>query len=142
MFVVLIPDLDIEKKESKFDLIYKFISDPIYLLIIGIFIGIILSYLFIKLSRQRRYVESSFIPEDSPKYDENFKDLFQNINDSEKCKKLYKSLMTKVHPDRFSGTDKERRALELSQELGKFKFNYQKLKEIENIINSEIYNSL
>ena len=45
--------------------------------------------------------------------------------------------MIKVHPDNFSGTDKEIRASELSQELGKYKHNYSKLKNIEKIILNE-----
>jgi hypothetical protein len=50
-------------------------------------------------------------------------------------------MMVKVHPDKFSGTDKEVRASELSQELGKYKHNYSKLKELEKIILDEFNNS-
>ena len=42
--------------------------------------------------------------------------------------------MRKVHPDKFLGTEKHERALELSKELGKNRINYSKLKDLEKVI--------
>ena len=84
----------------------------------------ILSYIFKILFANKTTLTDVDLVKEPIDRKRSFGGLFQNLGNSDKCKELYKSLMVKVHPDKFSGTDKEVRASELSQELGKYKHNY------------------
>lgn len=126
------------KTELPIRLIDQILLDPIYMLIIGVVIGLILSYIFKILFANKTAVTDFDLVKEPIDTKGSFGSLFQNLGNSDKCKELYKSLMVKVHPDKFSGTDKEVRALELSQELGKYKHNYSKLKHLEKTINLEL----
>jgi uncharacterized membrane protein YraQ (UPF0718 family) len=129
------------KTELPISLIDQILLDPIYMLIIGVVIGLILSYIFKILFANKTTLTDVDLVKEPIDTKGSFGGLFQNLGNSDKCKELYKSLMVKVHPDKFSGTDKEVRASELSQELGKYKHNYSNLKELEKIILDEFNNS-
>lgn len=129
------------KTELPISLIDQILLDPIYMLIIGVVIGLTLSYIFKILFANKTTLTDVDLVKEPVDTKGSFGSLFQNLGNSDKCKELYKSLMVKVHPDKFSGTDKEVRASELSQELGKYKHNYSKLKELEKIILDEFKNS-
>mgnify|MGYP006142801541 CR=1 FL=1 len=126
-----------DKTELPTSLLDQILLDPIYMLIIGIVIGLILSYIFKILFANKTALPDFDLVKEPINTEGSFGSLFQNLSNSDKCKELYKSLIIKVHPDNFSGTDKEVRASELSQELGKYKLNYSKLKELEKIILDE-----
>ncbi len=54
-------------------------------------------------------------------------------------KALYKKLISKVHPDRFpNDIEKQKRAEEISAMLTEAKRNYNKLLEIEQLIETEL----
>ena len=54
-------------------------------------------------------------------------------------KALYKKLITKVHPDRFpNDIEKQKRAEEISAMLTEAKRNYNRLIEIEQLIENEL----
>jgi len=122
------------KTKLPISFIDQILQDPIYMLIIGVVIGLILSYIFKILYVNKTTLPNIDLAKEPIESKGNFGSLFQNLSNSDKCKELYKSLMIKVHPDKYSGTNKEGRASELSQELGKCKLNYSKLKELEKII--------
>ena len=132
-----IDNIDKDKTELPLSLVDLILYDPVYTFLIGVILGLIISYIFQKLFFTKNTLPNIELKKEPIDSEGNFGDLFQNIGNSDKCKDLYKSLMIKVHPDKFSGTDKEVRASELSQELGKYKLNYSKLKEIEKIILDE-----
>jgi uncharacterized membrane protein YraQ (UPF0718 family) len=136
-----IDNIDKDKTELPLSLVDLILHDPVYTFLIGVILGLIISYIFRKLFSTKNTLPNVELKKEPIDSEGNFGDLFQNIGNSDKCKDLYKSLMIKVHPDKFSGTDKEDRASELSQELGKYKLNYSKLKEIEKIILDEFNNS-
>tara|TARA_Y100000022_G_scaffold61904_1_gene53069 strand:- start:1215 stop:1640 length:426 start_codon:yes stop_codon:yes gene_type:complete len=136
-----IDNINNNKTELPIRLIDQILLDPIYMLIIGVVIGLILSYIFKILFANKTALTDVDLVKEPIDTKGSFGILFQNLGNSDKCKELYKSLMVKVHPDKFSGTDKEVRASELSQELGKYKHNYSKLKELEKIILDEFKNS-
>ena len=96
-----------------------------------------MSYVLRKLFSIKNTLPNVELKKEPIETEGNFGDLFQNLSNSDKCKDLYKSLIIKVHPDKFLGTDKEEKVLELAQELGKYKLNYMKLKEIEKVISDE-----
>lgn len=57
-----------------------------------------------------------------------------------KSKELYKSLITKVHPDRFpNDIEKQKKAEQFSAMLTEAKRNYSQLIEIKNLIETELY---
>lgn len=136
-----IDNINKDKTELPIRLIDQILLDPIYMLIIGVVIGLILSYILKILFANKTAVTNVDLVKEPIDTKGSFGSLFQNLSDSDKCKHLYKSLMIKVHPDKFSGTNKEERVLELSQNLGKYKHNYSKLKELEKIILDEFKNS-
>ena len=123
--------------EPSTSLVELFLQNPVYTFITGIIIGLILSYIFSFLFANKNPLINVDLQKKPIKTESNFRALFQNLSDSDKCKDLYKLLMRKVHPDKFLGTEKHERALELSKELGKNKINYSKLKEIEKVILNE-----
>ena len=132
--------IDDEKTDLNLSLIDLILQDPVYIFLIGIISGIILSYVlrkFFFIKKTKKTLPIVELKKDSKETEGNFGDLFQNLSNSDKCKDLYKSLMIKVHPDKFLGTDKEEKMLRLAQELGKNKLNYMKLREIEKIISNE-----
>ena len=132
-----IDSINNNKTELPNSLLDQILLDPIYVLIIGVVIGFILSYIFKILFANKTALPDFDLVKEPIDTEGSFGSLFQNLGNSSKCKELYESLMIKVHPDKFSGTDKEVRASELSQELGKYKLNYSKLKELEKIILNE-----
>ena len=115
-------------------LVEQILQDPIYMLTIGVIIGLILSYILKSLFGNKTTLSNIDLAKEPIESKGNFGSLFHNLSNSDKCKELYKSLMIKVHPDKYSGTEKEARASELSQELGKCRLNYSKLKELEKTI--------
>ncbi len=129
--------IDNNKTELPISFIDQILQDPIYVLIIGVVIGLILSYIFKILHVNKTTLPNIDLAKEPIESKGNFGSLFQNLSHSDKCKELYKSLIIKVHPDKYSGTNKEDRASELSQELGECKLNYSKLKELEKIISYE-----
>lgn len=129
--------IDDEKTDLNLSLIDLILQDPVYIFLIGIISGIILSNVLRKFFFIKKTLPIVELKKDSIETEGNFGDLFQNLSNSDKCKDLYKSLMIKVHPDKFLGTDKEEKMLKLAQELGKNKLNYMKLREIEKIISNE-----
>ena len=136
-----IDSINNNKTELPNSLLDQILLDPIYVLIIGVVIGLFLSYIFKILFANKTALTDVDLVKEPIDTKGSFGSLFQNLGNSDKCKELYKSLMVKVHPYKFSGTDKEVRASELSQELGKYKHNYSKLKELEKIILDEFKNS-
>lgn len=58
-------------------------------------------------------------------------DLSNTINSAFNSKPLYDKLKVKCHPDRFANTFLEDKANELFQEIQENKYNYNKLKELE-----------
>ena len=132
-----IDNINNDKTELPISLVDQILLDPIYMLIIGVVIGLVLSNIFKILFANKINLPVDDLVKEPIGKKGSFGNLFQNLGNSDKCKDLYKSLMIKVHPDNFSGTDKEIRASELSQELGKYKHNYSKLKNIEKIILNE-----
>lgn len=58
-------------------------------------------------------------------------DLSNTINSAFNSKPLYDKLKVKCHPDRFANTSLEDKANELFQEIQANKYNYNKLKELE-----------
>ena len=125
---------NLENSSSIIDLI---LQEPVYSLMFGLIIGSIVTYFYMRLFVTKNNLSNFNLTKNLIETNDNFGGLFQNLSDSDKCKGLYKSLMTRVHPDKFIGTEKEERVLELAQELGKFKQNYKKLKEIEKLISDE-----
>lgn len=136
-----IDNINNNKTELPISLIDQILLDPIYMLIIGVVIGLFLSYILKILFVNKTTITDVDLVKEPIDTKGSFGSLFQNLGNSDKCKELYKSLMVKVHPDKFSRTDKEVRASELSQELGNYKHNYSKLKELEKIILDEFKNS-
>ena len=132
-----IDNINNDNIELPVSLVDQILLDPIYMLIIGVVIGLVLSNIFKILFANKINLPVDDLVKEPIAKKGSFDNLFQNLGNSDKCKDLYKSLIIKVHPDKFSGTDKENRASELSQELGKCKLNYSKLKEIEKIILNE-----
>ena len=132
-----IDNIDNYKTELPLSLVDLILYDPVYTFLIGVILGLILSYIFRKLFSTKNTLPNVELKKETIDSEGNFGDLFQNIGNSDKCKDLYKSLMIKVHPDKFLGTDKEGKMLELAQELGKYKLNYMKLKKIEKVISDE-----
>ena len=62
-----------------------------------------------------------------------------NIMDSiNGARDLYKKLSRKCHPDRFVGSDKRDAAEKIMQDVTKYRRNYNKLKELEKQIESEL----
>lgn len=107
------------------------------LISIGILVFLLAVYylLTFKKRRLRRKIRNKLTAEE----DNNFKNIFKNMVFSiSKSKELYKSLISKVHPDRFTD-DRKAKAEELSARITKFKKNYNeliKLKiEVENFLN-------
>ena len=137
MFQDTIKEIQSKKNEPASSAVEIILQNPIYTIIIGICLTIILFYC-IKIFFIKQRLNSK-IDTDNPPNDngDDWEDVFKNITKIKECKELYKKLMKKVHPDNFSGTSKEKKALEISQELGKYKLNYMKLKEIEKVISDE-----
>jgi hypothetical protein len=132
-----IDNIDNNKTELPSSIVDLILHNPVYTFLIGVILGLILSYISRKFFYTKSTLPNVELKKEPTEADGNFGSLFQNLSDSDKCKDLYKSLMIKVHPDKFSGTNKEERVLELAQELGRFKLNYKKLKEIEKVILDE-----
>jgi hypothetical protein len=132
-----IDNIDNDNTEIPLSLVDLILQDPVYTFLIGIILGLILSYVLRKLFSIKNTLPNVELKKEPIETEGNFGDLFQNLSNSDKCKDLYKSLIIKVHPDKFLGTDKEEKVLELAQELGKYKLNYMKLKEIEKVISDE-----
>ena len=108
---------------------------------IFIYFGIILLPfgIYYVLTNKKRRLRRNIRKKLSEKDDNNFKSIFKNMAFSiSKSKELYKSLITRVHPDRFTD-EKKIKAEELSARITKFKKNYDeliKLKiEVENFLN-------
>ena len=120
--------------EPPLSLVELILQNPVYTFTTGIIIGLILSYIFRSLFANKNNLLNLDLQKKPIETESNFRSLFQNLGDSDKCKYLYKFLMRKVHPDKFLGTEKHERALELSKELGKNRINYSKLKELEKVI--------
>lgn len=106
-----------------------------------IYFGIILFLygIYYLLTLKKRRLRRNIRKKLSQKEDNNFIHIFKNMAFSiSKSKELYKSLITKVHPDRFTD-ERKIKAEELSARITKFKKNYDellKLKvEVENFIN-------
>ncbi|GGD17714.1 hypothetical protein [Flavobacterium orientale] len=106
-----------------------------------IYFGIILFLfgVYYLLTNKKRRLRRNIRKKLSEKEGDNFKSIFKNMVFSiSKSKELYKSLITKVHPDRFTD-DRKLKAEELSARITKFKKNYDeliKLKiEVENFLN-------
>lgn len=107
-----------------------FIYFGIFLFLFGVY------YL---LTNKKRRLRRSIRKKLSEKEGDNFKSIFKNMVFSiSKSKELYKSLITKVHPDRFTD-DRKIKAEEISARITKSKKNYDeliKLKiEVENFLN-------
>lgn len=107
-----------------------FIYFGIFLFLFGVY------YL---LTNKKRRLRRNIRKKLSEKEGDNFKSIFKNMVFSiSKSKELYKSLITKVHPDRFTD-DRKLKAEELSARITKSKKNYDelvKLKiEVENFLN-------
>ena len=132
-----IDNINNDKPELPISLLDQILINPICMLIIGVLIGLILSYIFKILFTNKTPLQDFDLVKEPIDTEGSFGSLFKNLGNSNKCKELYKSLMIKVHPDKFSGTDKEVRSSELSQELGKYQLNYSKLKELQKIILDE-----
>ena len=120
--------------EPPVSLVELILQNPVYTFTTGIIIGLILSYIFRSLFANKNNLLNVDLQKKPIETESNFRSLFQNLGDSDKCKDLYKFLMRKVHPDKFLGTEKHERALEFSKELGKNRINYSKLKELEKVI--------
>ncbi len=56
------------------------------------------------------------------------------------CEPLYDKLKVKCHPDKFSNnSQKQEKANELFQELQKNRYNFEKMKELETIIEANLH---
>lgn len=141
MFQDTIKEIQSKKNETASSAVEIILQNPTYTIIIGICLTIILFYcikIFFIKQRLNSKINTGKNPNNPPNDNgDDWEDVFKNIAKIKDCKELYKKLMKKVHPDNFSGSSKEKKALEISQELGKYKLNYMKLKEIEKVISDE-----
>jgi len=133
-----IKELQIDKIEKSLNTIDLILQSPISMFIIGIVIGIALTYLISKLLLQKRGVHQVEFHKNSKSSEDNFSGLFQNLSKSNECKELYRKLLIKAHPDNFSGSNKEKKALDISKELGKQRHNYIELKKLDKLIDMEL----
>lgn len=74
------------------------------------------------------------------KKDKDNVDMSNVINSMFNCTSIYDRLKVKCHPDKFLDETMKEKAEKLFQELQKNRHNYNKLLELEQIINNELRN--
>lgn len=128
-------EIQINNVEESLNSIGIILNNSIIMFAIGGAFGSALTYLIIKFFLQKKDVLKVNLQK---KTEDDFNGLFQNLSKSNECKELYKELLIKAHPDNFSGSSKEQKALDISKELGKQKHNYLELKKLDKLIDIEL----
>lgn len=83
---------------------------------------------------------SSFFKKGKNKHEGSSPEMTNVVNSMFLCAPIYDKLKVKCHPDRFIDENQKTVAENLFQELQKYKYNYEKLLEIELQINKFIEN--
>lgn len=97
-----------------------------------IVLSLLLIFLFVKRVIRRKRLRRLVLADGNSDYKEVAVNIALSIS---KSKELYKELITKVHPDRFTDERKEK-AAELSSRITKAKKNYHELQLLKNEVES------
>lgn len=101
------------------------IFSKIWPYLFGLLILLVLFLLFIAFSNAKKSrLKQKVIQNDV--------DMDNLLNSAFLAQKLYDELRVKYHPDRYLNEEQNREATEISQLLGKYKYDYKKLLEIKD----------